>query len=159
MWQTPPTFTDADVLSAAQLNIIRDDLEFLKGLSGTVNIPFAQIDQDLRTTLASNKSYYQIRHRAQYLNMYVQWFNDGGVDHLAWTLKYGAWTLASDDPIAFATPVWLAYDVTAAGAVDGTWYQVEVDAISHNAAHAYDSGYAYSYFRILRMFESDTSFA
>lgn len=155
---TPISFSDGVALSAAQLNTLAANDAFFAGLTATANIPFVQIDQDLRTTLAGNKSYYQIRHRAQYLNLYVQ-YSVVTVDHLAWTLKYGAWTLASDDPIAFASPVWLAYDVTAAGAVLGTWYEIEIDAIAHNAAHAFDANYGASYFRILRMFESDTDYS
>lgn len=155
---TPVSFTDGEVLSAAKLSTLAANDAHFAGLTATVNVPFVQINQDLRTTLASNKSYWQIRHRAQYLNLYVQWAI-GGVHHLAWTLKYGAWTLASDDPIAFASPVWLAYDVTAAGAVLGTWYEVEIDAIAHDAAHAYDAGHSSDYFRVIRMFESDSSYA
>ena len=155
---TSVTFTDGEVLSAAKLSTLAANDAYFAGLAATVNVPFVQIDQDLRTTLAGNKSYYQIRHRAQYLNLYVQWAI-AGVDHLAWTLKYGAWTLASDDPIAFASPVWLAYDVTAAGAVVGDWYEIEIDAIAHDAAHAYDSGYSTDYFRVMRMFESDTDYS
>jgi hypothetical protein len=39
-YTTPPTFADANVLTAAQLNILSDDIEFLYSLITGINIPF-----------------------------------------------------------------------------------------------------------------------
>lgn len=40
-FQTPPTFNDGDILSAAQLNLLSDDLEYLNGLISGRSFPFA----------------------------------------------------------------------------------------------------------------------
>lgn len=39
-YTTPPTFVDGTVLSAAQLNILSNDIEFLYGIVSGINIPF-----------------------------------------------------------------------------------------------------------------------
>ncbi len=159
-WTTPPTFTDTNALSASQLNVLSDDLVYLYGLSSTVNIPFVLTEEDLRTTLDSNKSFWQVRHRAKYLNLYIDYSVDATyVDHLSWTVTYGAWTLSSVNPLAYSPPCYVAFDVETAGAVVGTWYEIVVDAVRHDAAHAVAGLSGSSYFRVLRMFESDTDYS
>lgn len=39
-YQVPPSFADGDILSAANLNIISQNLEFFWGLVSGVNVPF-----------------------------------------------------------------------------------------------------------------------
>ncbi|HWP89202.1 MAG TPA: hypothetical protein VNM70_15075, partial [Burkholderiales bacterium] len=37
-WSAPPTFVVSEVVTAARMNILSDDLSYLKGLAGTVAI-------------------------------------------------------------------------------------------------------------------------
>lgn len=68
-WTTPPTFSDNAVLSAAQLNILSDDLAYLYGL--------LQAPQAAMTTLyanqhlASTNNAWKIRYRHRYLHFRV----------------------------------------------------------------------------------------
>ena len=155
MWVAPPTFVDTNVLSAAQLNVISDDLVYLHGLSSTVNIPFMPISIDLRNI----NTWWSIRNKSQYLNLYIQYNVDAAwVDHLSWVVKYGAWTLASVDPIVYASPSYVTFDLDALGpAVIGTWYDIQINVTMHNADHS-QAGYSGgSWFSLKRMFESDTA--
>jgi hypothetical protein len=45
-YTTPPTFVDGQIVSAAQLNILSDDIEFLNGVMAGPNIPFQSITWD-----------------------------------------------------------------------------------------------------------------
>jgi len=160
-WQTPPTFTDTDVLSAAQLNIIRDDLQYLRGLSSTVNIPFPAVGLDVRLL---HPAYWQIRHRAKFLNLYISWFVDPGlVDHLSVSIKINGTELvtggAGPDPWVpgVTSSAYFSYDVSSLTA--GTWYQIEINVDAHDVAHAPQPYWGDTGFNIVRMFESDTSFA
>ena len=161
MWRTPPTFTDTDVLSAAQLNIIRDDLQYLRGLSSTTNVPTVNVTVDPR---GGETQKWQIRHRAAFLNVYIAWFIDGGwVDHLDVSIKIGGTELitggAGPDPWVpgVASPAYFSFDVS--GLTDGTWYEIVVDVDAHDAAHALPPATGGTSFVISRLFESDTSFA
>jgi hypothetical protein len=42
-WTTPPTFVTSNAASAAQLNILSDDLEFLQGIGDAPNAPFQSV--------------------------------------------------------------------------------------------------------------------
>lgn len=159
-WQTPPTFT-ASVLSAAQLNIISDDLEFLYGLAGTVNIPFVNVTADPR---ALQPVKFQIRHRAAYLNLYVAWVIDAGwVDHLDVSVKIGGVELvtggAGPDPWVpgGASPKYFAFDVSSLTV--GDWYEIEINVDAHDASHAVPGATGSTSFVIQRLFESDSSYA
>ena len=159
-WQTPPTFTDTDVLSAAQLNIIRDDLQYLRGLSSTVNIPSANVVCDIRTA----PTLWQIRHRAAYLNIYVDWVIDASwVDHFDLSITIGATELitggAGPDPWVpgVASPAYFAFDVSSLTA--GTWYEIAITPIAHDGLHVVPDTTGSTRFHVLRLFESDTSFA
>jgi len=152
---TPPAFVDGNVLSAAQLNVLSDDIVYLHGLSSTVNIPFARTSLDLRNI----NTYWMIRHKARYLNLYIEYNVDTAwVDHLKFTLTYGAWTLASVDPVVYTSGSYISFDLDAAGpAIVGTWYEIDVQVERHDASHAQAGLSGDSWFKIERMFESDAA--
>ena len=64
---TPPTFADADILTATQLNTLSADLEFLHGIvGGTINVPFASHRRIDNFDVTNNQ--YLIQHLNQYLH-------------------------------------------------------------------------------------------
>ncbi len=63
---TPPTFADADILTATQLNILSDDLEYLHGLVSGVNTPFNSLSTTVDLTTSNNQ--WLVRHTNQYLH-------------------------------------------------------------------------------------------
>ena len=65
-WTTPPTFTNS-LLSAANLNILSDDLEHLYGLLQMTRPPFRALTLNLEY---SNNLWY-IRYRERYLHYKV----------------------------------------------------------------------------------------
>jgi len=65
-YSAPPTFVNGNVLTAAQLNILSDDVEYLYGLVSGVNIPFNSITTTIN--LRSNNNQWLLRHAYQYLH-------------------------------------------------------------------------------------------
>lgn len=63
-YQTPPTFSTGNVLSAANLNILSDNLEFFWSLMSGVNIPFS----GQTMTLNGNSRVWTFRRVARYLH-------------------------------------------------------------------------------------------
>ena len=68
-WTTPPTFVDDAILTATQLNVLSDDLEFLHGLSTGVNVPFRSIG--IGTDVDAGDENLRIRHLGRYLHYKV----------------------------------------------------------------------------------------
>ena len=67
----PPTFADGDILTAAQLNILSDDLEYLYSLVAGANVPFLQHKWDGSPTEEPSRTY--IFHRAnRYLHYKIR---------------------------------------------------------------------------------------
>lgn len=67
-YTTPPTFADDTILTAANLNILSDDVEHLYGLISGVNIPFSS-----QTITASGESRRWIfRRQARYLHYKIR---------------------------------------------------------------------------------------
>lgn len=63
-YTTPPTFTNGVIVSAAQLNILSDDIEFLNGVMAGPNIPFQSVTWDTN----SGEHIWYVRHRHRYLH-------------------------------------------------------------------------------------------
>jgi len=156
LFQTPPDFVDG-VLSATQLNILSDDLEYLYGLSSGVNMPFLR---DPQFQGGNNTiSYWQIRHRAQYLNVYIAYTLDASWNnHLAWTVTYGGTTISSTDPIAYANPGYVSFDLNALGSFTlGNWYEITIAVRAHSETHTIDTVFGSTEFLVYRLFESDVA--
>jgi hypothetical protein len=123
-YTTPPTFADDDVLSAAQLNILSDNIEYLYGLSASANIPFPS------TGGASgvNATFF-IRHRSRYL--YVRNRRDHGADPGAGfqlTIDYGGVEIYDEDTGTSGVEVIevLQIDLDPLSLVVGTWYAIDI---------------------------------
>lgn len=65
-WTNPPTFSTGAVLTAAQLNILSDDVEFLYGKIQAVNVPFSCLVS--ASDLTSGNNGWRIIHRHRYLH-------------------------------------------------------------------------------------------
>lgn len=66
-YQTPPTFSSGAILTAAQLTILSDDLEFLYGLTASgINAPFASLR--VTANLTSTNNQWLIRNLHRYLH-------------------------------------------------------------------------------------------
>lgn len=118
-YTTPPTFVNGQIVSAAQLNILSDDIEFLNGIMAGPNIPFQSITWDTN----SGEHTWYVRHRHRYLHysfsitsdpaddvkIYyngVQIFHDGAPGEGYQTSyrdlnAYGTWTAGQWYPIRF----------------------------------------------------------
>ncbi len=65
-WTTPPTFVNGAVLSAAQMNILSDDIEYLRGFVSGANPGVPEV-----TITDNGDIYFLIRHLFQYLHLRV----------------------------------------------------------------------------------------
>ena len=123
-YTSPPTFADGNILTAAQLNTLSDDIEYLYGLGDVLNVPFSA------KLYAGGVNYqdqikWKIRKRYRYL-------------HYSFTLIAG--TINPDLRLYYNTniiftvtsPTQLAILQTWSGFVDlnalsltaGTWYDI-----------------------------------
>jgi hypothetical protein len=66
-YQTISTLSDGNVLSAAHLNLIADNIEFLKGISASPNVGFHSFRANQETITSADAVWY-IRHRNRYLH-------------------------------------------------------------------------------------------
>ena len=140
----PPTFADGAVLSAADLNKLSDNQEYLKGILATPNVPFlvlrpAVVGQDADGEWAF-----------PHLHDYFHWQFipvAQGIDRMQ------IWIYASDGNMQFGGPIfdsnanpadlaaaitagWTdSYDVSALPI--GTWYRVVVNIDASTSGNAY----------------------
>lgn len=122
-WSTPPTFADGDVLSATDLNVLADDLEYLKGVLDGSNIVHM-----MRTTTIDATWQYYIRHTHDYCHYYIKQ-TVGDSDEIS--IKYydsgGSLvaTVLTDATNRSATYTWQGSGDVSALTV-GTYYRVDV---------------------------------
>lgn len=125
-WTTPPTFADGNILTASQLNILSDDLEYLSGVTEAVNTPFTGLITSL--PLTSSNNLWRIRHQHRYLH-YRIYSTSGTSDYVK---VYYDGEVAYDDSGNRAGPhLWAGYadlDSVAPGLVVGTYYDLWVEA-------------------------------
>jgi hypothetical protein len=69
-YTTIPPLADGDVLSAAHMNLVADNIEFLKGLANAPNVGFNSYRTTIET-LTSAQAVWYIRHRNRYLHYKV----------------------------------------------------------------------------------------
>ena len=63
-YQTPPTFVTGGILSAAQLNILSDDIEYLNGFSVSSNPAMTSVHLDV-----DGDAFFVIKHTQRYLHV------------------------------------------------------------------------------------------
>lgn len=69
-YQTIASLSDGSVLSAAHLNLIADNIEYLRGISSSPNTGFNTYRATL-TTLTNSNAIWYVRHRNRYLHYKV----------------------------------------------------------------------------------------
>lgn len=71
-YTTLPTFADGDVLTAADLNLLADNIEHLWGLVSGVNVPFSSDSiAGSSGTLVTSRN-YALRYQARYLHYKIR---------------------------------------------------------------------------------------
>lgn len=65
-YTTPPTFTTGAVLTAAQMNTLSDDIEYLYGITQGVNIPFSALVT--KRDINQSENLWYMRHMHRYLH-------------------------------------------------------------------------------------------
>jgi hypothetical protein len=111
---TPPTFVDGNVLSATQLNILSDDIEYLHGIADAHNFGFA-----MRGGAASTTFDYYIRHKHRYLH-YQYRIETHDANEVQ--LQYGGVMIDADMVGSIGTHNGY-YDLNSFGFTVGEWYQ------------------------------------
>ena len=115
-WTTPPTFVTSNAFSAAQLNILSDDLEFLQGVADAPNAPFQSlvVTADVDTT-------YHIRYEGDVYFHYKYIISGSNGDAVDITLNGS--NIYSDG--VSSTGTYAGYvDITSLGLTAGTWYPI-----------------------------------
>ena len=115
-WTTPPTFVTSNAASAAQLNILSDDLEFLQGVADAPNAPFQSlvVTADVDTT-------YHIRYEGDVYFHYK--YIISGADANAVDITLNGSNIYSDGVANMGT--YAGYvDITSLGLIAGTWYPI-----------------------------------
>lgn len=124
-YTTPATFADGNILTAAQLNILSDDIEFLYSLMSGINIPFSS--QTL--TGSGNTRKWIFRHQARYLH-YKFRLTTGTSDEL--DIRLGAadtieYTDATNRTAAYTWTGYIDLTATTENPADGDFYHVFVE--------------------------------
>lgn len=164
-YTTPPTFSDASILTASQLNTLSDDIEFLYGVVQSPQVPFRRHSLSLQ---GSVQQFYRVRHRSRYLNLRIEYIVDNAWGtHLEWALDVttsaGSNANADSDDGNYTSTSTATDNITvdidglSNPPTDGEWYLVTVEANLHDASHVIQGTFGNSEFAILYMYESDVS--
>ena len=129
-WTVPPTFA-AGVLSAAQLNILSDDIEYLYGIAQQVQIPFSVLVT--ADDLTVNNNGWRIRYLHRYLHYRISidtWNCTSMAIYLNNTQVY-------IDSVTRNNYTWAGYvDVNSLGLTVGNWYNLHLVTLIDNTNHA-----------------------
>lgn len=68
---SPPPFTPGAILTAAQLNILSDDIEYINSVTDYINVPFSTYTYGLLGIQNMEDASWVIRHRHRYLHYYL----------------------------------------------------------------------------------------
>ncbi len=117
-WTTPPTFVDGAVASAANLNILSDDLAYLEGVAAGPNAPFQSY-----VFSTSGTATYHLRYRYPYLHYSYTVSTDPGDDI---NIKVNGTSKVHDGAPGEAT-VTSYVDLTSMSLTPGAWYPVTVE--------------------------------
>lgn len=120
----PPYFNNGDLLSASSLNILADDIAYLRGLISAPNQPLETpvLDQDQpgRDTVT-----YWIRHKYRYLHLEYHIDHDPG-EHI--TITYNGVTLIDEnDPAEGVYTESIDLDAVIPALEYGEFYLIVVD--------------------------------
>ncbi len=109
-----PTLSDGTILSAAYLNLLAANANYLGGLGALPNIAFRQV-----RTNSAGSTFFHMRHQHRYLKAYYESTN---CDYIK--IYYNGTQVMNDgDPDAAQT---YSMDLNALGLTVGNWYEVEL---------------------------------
>ena len=115
-YSTIPTLSDGTILTAAHLNLLADNANYLNSLGGVPNLPFSHV-----ATSTGGTMYWHIRHRHRYLYVLVDWVNNA--DYLR--IYYNGTKVHDDgDPSGSDT---IKCDLNSLGLTVGNWYAIRAE--------------------------------
>ncbi len=115
-YTTIPTLSDGSILTAAHLNLLADNSNFLAGLGGIPNLAFSHV-----VTSTGQSLYWHMRHRHRYLHVLVDWTNNA--DYLR--IYYNNTKIHDDgDPSGSDS---LTLDLNSLGLTVGNWYEIRAE--------------------------------
>lgn len=133
-WTTPPTFVDGNLWSAAQLNILSDDLNELWGLAQGPNTPFLSLySQGISLTSENNLQYF--RYQLPYLHYKARCIDYGVVSFTIYINGVSAYSDATDYTGAHTYTGYI--NLSGRGLTIGELYPINVVAPLHTFAHFY----------------------
>lgn len=124
-YTTPPTFVDGNVLTAAQLNVLSSDIEFLYGLGDVVNVPFSA-KLYVGGSLLQDQIKWRIRKKYRYLH-YSFTLISGSISPADMRLYYDTNIIYQNtSPTSLSTPQTFSgyVDLNAYSLTTGTWYLI-----------------------------------
>ena len=108
--------SDGSILTAAWLNTLADNANYLNSLGGIPNLAFSHV-----ATSTGQSLYWHMRHRHRYLYVLVSFVNNADY----FNVKYNGTTVYTNgDPSGTPT---IKIDLNALSLTVGNWYVVQVD--------------------------------
>lgn len=170
----PPTFTDGQTASAAQLNVLRDDIQYLYGIAQAPNPAMVVLRADEEWYTGPN--YFVIRHKHAYVRYRIEarWWTTDNAHHpnvraeiyvsnlegvvISWFPNTPAPTSTTAHGDGTTTKVWDSYfeleDVSGFAAAVGQVYEVKVIGVQESdGEHVPGTGY----FECTYVYESDST--
>jgi len=115
-YTTIPSVSDGNVLTAAWLNTLADNANYLASLGGIPNLAFSHV-----ATSTGQSLYWHMRHRHRYLYVLVTFVNNADY----FNVKYnGSTVYTNGDPSGTPT---IKLDLNPLSLTVGNWYTVQVD--------------------------------
>lgn len=115
-YNTITNLSDGTVLTAAWLNNLADNANFLASLGGIPNLAFSHV-----ATSTGQSLYWHIRHRHRYLYVLVSFVNNADYFNVKFN---GSTVYTNGDPSGTPT---IKCDLNSLGLTVGNWYVVQVD--------------------------------
>lgn len=140
-WTTPPTFVDGNMYSAAQLNVLSNDLAELWGMAQGPNTPFLSMYSQ-GISLDANNNLWYLRYQLPYMHYKARCI-DYGVT--SFTLRINGSTVYSDATDYTGGHTYQGYvTLSSLGLTLGNLYPVNIVAPLHAFAHFYVDGFIQS---------------
>ena len=115
-YNTITNLSDGTVLTAAWLNNLADNANFLASLGGIPNLAFSHV-----ATSTGQSLYWHMRHRHRYLYVLVSFVNNADY----FNVKYNGSTVYTNGDPSGTPPI--KCDLNSLGLTVGNWYTVQVD--------------------------------
>lgn len=170
----PPTFTDGQTASAAQLNVLRDDIQYLYGIAQAPNPAMMVVRAD--GEWYQDNAYYAMRHKHAYVRFRIQgrWWAADSSDHpnvraeiyvsnllgvnVNWFANTPAPTTNVLNGDSTRTKTWDTYfeleDVVGFAAAVGQVYEIKVTGVQESDGELVPST---AYFECTYIYESDST--